>query len=419
MQRMPVPDQGGRKPAAGDRHPRRRVRGAGDLGDRARPRAQRRRQGAGPRRQPRGGHGAGELQRRAALGDRHRGRDRRASPWCACSTSRPRRRWRTATRRQLSKVIAVYDFGGGTFDVTLLRLQDQVYEVLGTAGDSFLGGDDIDERADRAHGRRCLPKLRTDVRGNELALMRLRAVAEQAKIELSRRQRALVQGRRDRLRRRRRAAQPRDRDHARSAHRQGRAADRAHLPGVRGGADAGRAERRAAIEDVVLVGGTTKIPHVREQVTQFFQRAPRTDINPEEAVAVRARRCRRCRSSASSTSARPGRNLTPMAGVPVIPPTPNPPDPGPVEPTWDDPTGGTTKQRTTAPMGTDARRAAPPAAHRRPETERHRGPRRGGRPGRRARTGTPQRARPHHQRAAPPQPRRRRCRAPDLRAPAR
>jgi hypothetical protein len=48
-------------------------------------------------------------------------------------------------QRQLSRVIAVYDFGGGTFDVTILRLQDQVYEVLATAGDSFLGGDDIDE----------------------------------------------------------------------------------------------------------------------------------------------------------------------------------------------------------------------------------------------------------------------------------
>jgi molecular chaperone DnaK len=94
--------------------------------------------------------------------------------------------------RQLSKVIAVYDFGGGTFDVTLLRLQDQVYEVLATAGDSFLGGDDIDELLMEHMADVCVSKLRTDVRGDELALMRLRAVAEQAKIELSRRQRALV-----------------------------------------------------------------------------------------------------------------------------------------------------------------------------------------------------------------------------------
>ena len=48
--------------------------------------------------------------------------------------------------RNLSQTIAVYDFGGGTFDITILRLADQVYEVLGTAGDTFLGGDDLDER---------------------------------------------------------------------------------------------------------------------------------------------------------------------------------------------------------------------------------------------------------------------------------
>jgi molecular chaperone DnaK len=64
--------------------------------------------------------------------------------------------------------------------------------VLATAGDSFLGGDDIDEVLTEHMADVALSKLRADVRGDELALMRLRAVAEQAKIELSRRQRALV-----------------------------------------------------------------------------------------------------------------------------------------------------------------------------------------------------------------------------------
>ncbi|MBL8624994.1 MAG: Hsp70 family protein [Myxococcales bacterium] len=255
--------------------------------------------------------------------------------------------------RQLSKVIAVYDFGGGTFDVTLLRLQDQVYEVLGTAGDSFLGGDDIDEVLTEHMADVCLSKLRADVRGDELALMRLRAVAEQAKIELSRRQRALV--RVDEI-----------------GYGAGGAALNLETEITREqliGKAAPLIERTfkvceealtlagltpAAIEDVVLVGGTTKIPHVRERVTQFFQRAPRTDINPEEAVALgaalQALSLERILSKRST-----GRGLTPMGGVPVFPPAaPNPPDPGPVEPKWDDTTGGTTKQRTTAPMGTMA-----------------------------------------------------------------
>jgi hypothetical protein len=146
--------------------------------------------------------------------------------------------------RQLSKVIAVYDFGGGTFDVTLLRLQDQVYEVLATAGDSFLGGDDIDEvlteHMDRrgaveAARRRARRRAGADAAARGGRAGQDRAVAAAARAGA---------GRRDRLRRRRRAAQPRDRDHARAADRQGRAADRAHLQGVRGGADAGRADAR-------------------------------------------------------------------------------------------------------------------------------------------------------------------------------
>ncbi|MEZ4399021.1 MAG: Hsp70 family protein [Kofleriaceae bacterium] len=268
--------------------------------------------------------------------------------------------------RQLSQVIAVYDFGGGTFDVTLLRLNDQVYEVLATAGDSFLGGDDIDEALMEHMADVCLTKLRTDVRGNELALMRLRAVAEQAKIELSRRQRALVKI--DEI-----------------AYGAGGAPLNLETEITREqliGKVAPLIERTfkvceealtlaglspAAIEDVVLVGGTTKIPHVRERVTQFFQRAPRTDINPEEAVAVgaalQAQALERILSKRST-----GRGLTPMAGVPSLTvPAPPPPPPRPRPPAsaadsggWDEPTGGVTIQRTTLPMGASAP-ASPPS----------------------------------------------------------
>ena len=190
-------------------------------------------------------------------------------------------------QRQLNKVIAVYDFGGGTFDVTILRLRDQVYEVLGTSGDSFLGGDDIDETVVDQLVASFLAQHRIDLRQNEVSMMRLRAVAEQTKIELSRRNKAVI-----------------------------RVDEIAYGPGgapinlnfeitrdelVRRVADivektfpvCNEALRTANIsaadiEDVVLVGGTTKMPYVRDRVTQFFGRPPRTDVNPEEAVAVGA-----------------------------------------------------------------------------------------------------------------------------------
>jgi molecular chaperone DnaK len=190
-------------------------------------------------------------------------------------------------QRQLSRVIAVYDFGGGTFDVTILRLQDQVYEVLATAGDTFLGGDDIDEVLMQYMAEQFLASHRIDIRENEVGIMRLRAVAEQTKIELSRRTRAIVKVdeiaygpggaplnleveiTRDQL------------------------VERASPFIERSFAVCEEAMKLAQmgpqqIEDVVLVGGTTKIPNVRERVTRFFQRPPRTDVNPEEAVALGA-----------------------------------------------------------------------------------------------------------------------------------
>ncbi|MBK9035095.1 MAG: Hsp70 family protein [Myxococcales bacterium] len=251
--------------------------------------------------------------------------------------------------RGLSKVIAVYDFGGGTFDVTLLRLNDQVYEVLSTAGDSFLGGDDIDELLMEHMADVALTKLRADVRADELALMRLRAVAEQAKIELSRRQRALVKI--DEI-----------------AYGPGGAPLNLEIEITRDQliSQAGPLIERtfkvceealtlagltpAAIEDVVLVGGTTKIPHVRERVTQFFQRAPRVDINPEEAVAqgaaLQAMSLERILNRRST-----GRGLTPMGGVPAMPSAPPPPPATAIsrDATWDESTGPA--RRTTAPLG--------------------------------------------------------------------
>ncbi len=255
-------------------------------------------------------------------------------------------------QRQLSRVIAVYDFGGGTFDVTILRLQDQVYEVLATAGDSFLGGDDIDEALMMHMADQFLASQRLDVRDNEVSVMRLRAVAEQTKIELSRRSRAIVKV--DEI-----AYGPggapinleieisRDQLIARAQ------------PIIeRSFAVCEEAMRLAqlapsAIEDVVLVGGTTKIPYVRERVTQFFQRTPRTDVNPEEAVAVGA--ALQASALERILSRKPSR-MPSSPGVPAV------------GATFED--VATSEKRTTAPMGAEVR---PPGG--RPPTER------GARPG--------------------------------------
>ncbi len=189
--------------------------------------------------------------------------------------------------RNLHEIIAVYDFGGGTFDITILKLADQVYEVLGTAGDTFLGGDDLDERLVDRMVSKFLTENRLDLRTNEVAMMRLRAVAEQTKIELSRRSRAVVKVdeiaygakgvaldlqieiKRDEMVRQ--VADIIDRTFPVCQ-------EALKLAGL--GID--------AIADVILVGGTTKIPYVRDQVARFFGKAARNDVNPEDAVAVGA-----------------------------------------------------------------------------------------------------------------------------------
>ncbi len=189
--------------------------------------------------------------------------------------------------RNLKQTIAVYDFGGGTFDITILKLHDQVYEVLGTAGDTFLGGDDLDERlVDKMVGK-FLQENRIDLRTNEVSMMRLRAVAEQTKIELSRRSRAVV--RVDEIAYGPKGAPlnlqieiSRDEFVSQVAD----IIDRTFPVCKEAMSYAGLSIDK--IDDVILVGGTTKIPYVRDQVSKFFAKAARTDVNPEDAVAVGA-----------------------------------------------------------------------------------------------------------------------------------
>ncbi len=186
-----------------------------------------------------------------------------------------------------SERIAVYDFGGGTFDITILDLDDDVFEVVATAGDTFLGGDDIDllvaeAMSDAFHGRHGI-----DPRQDRQAFERLRAAGEWVKCSLSGDEKAecrvseLAVGS---------AGEPLDLEHSMTR----AELEERILPlvnqSLRVCAEALRLGdvERESIDAVVLVGGSTRIPLVRRMVRNFFEKEPRTDIDPDMVVALGA-----------------------------------------------------------------------------------------------------------------------------------
>ena len=88
--------------------------------------------------------------------------------------------------RDLNQQIVVYDFGGGTFDVSILKIDKNVFEVLGTAGDTFLGGDDFDDRIVTGSRTTSSRRTRLDLRRNKYCLQMLKEAAEHAKIDVGR-----------------------------------------------------------------------------------------------------------------------------------------------------------------------------------------------------------------------------------------
>ena len=176
-------------------------------------------------------------------------------------------------RRELDRMIAVYDFGGGTFDISILKLEGNVYDVLATAGNSFLGGDDIDETLVDHMVDLFLREQSVDLRHDDLAMQRLRSVAEQIKIQLSRRTRAIVKI--DEI-----AYGPGGRglDLNLEINREELVARCAHVvdrtfPVCDEALRLAQIDR-SKITDVVLVGGTTKMPYVRQRATQYFGTQP-------------------------------------------------------------------------------------------------------------------------------------------------
>jgi molecular chaperone DnaK len=186
--------------------------------------------------------------------------------------------------------IAVYDLGGGTFDVSIIEVADvdgeRQFEVLATNGDTFLGGEDFDKRVIDYLGEEFKKESGVDVRRDPLAMQRLKEAAEKAKIELSSSQQTEI-----------------------------------NLPYITADASGPkhlnikltRAKLESLVEDlvnktiepcrialkdaglsikdvseVILVGGQTRMPLVQKQVKDFFGQEPRKDVNPDEAVAVGA-----------------------------------------------------------------------------------------------------------------------------------
>ncbi len=192
--------------------------------------------------------------------------------------------------KQDGKTIAVYDLGGGTFDVSILEIGDGVFEVKSTNGDTFLGGEDFDAKIVDYLADRFKQKEGIDLRTDRLALQRLKEAAEKAKIELSSASTTEIN-------------QP-----FITARMEGGATTPLHLVETITRADleklvadlidrtlepCRKAIKDAGIDakdiaDVVLVGGMTRMPRVREVVKEFFGKEPHTGMNPDEVVAMGA-----------------------------------------------------------------------------------------------------------------------------------
>ena len=186
-----------------------------------------------------------------------------------------------------SKTIAVYDLGGGTFDVTVLEIDDGLFEVKATNGDTFLGGEDFDMRIVNYLADEFLKEHQVDLRKDKMALQRLKEAAEKAKIELSSssqteiNQPFISMGS---------GGQP--------LHMVMKLT-RAKLESLVGDLIKGSLKPCAAalkdaglstsdIDEVVLVGGMTRMPKVIEEVTKFFGKEPHKGVNPDEVVAMGA-----------------------------------------------------------------------------------------------------------------------------------
>jgi len=190
-------------------------------------------------------------------------------------------------KKHTDQKIAVYDLGGGTFDISILELGDGVFEVLSTNGDTHLGGDDFDQviinfLADQF----ATDNENLDLRKDPLALQRLKEAAEKAKIELSSSNEteinlpyitATASGPKHLVVKLSRAKFEQLSDDL---------VRRSMEPCKKALQDAGLSASQ--VDEVILVGGSTRIPRIQEEVEKFFGKKPSKGVNPDEVVAIGA-----------------------------------------------------------------------------------------------------------------------------------
>ena len=184
------------------------------------------------------------------------------------------------------KKIAVYDLGGGTFDISILEIGDGVFEVLSTNGDTHLGGDDFDQVIINWLAEEFMKEEDMDLRKDPMALQRLKEAAEKAKIELSSSSQteinlpyvtATASGPKHLVKTLTRAQFEKLSD---SLIKRSMAPVSAALKD----ADLSTSD----VDEVILVGGSTRIPRIQEEVEKFFGKKPSKGVNPDEVVAIGA-----------------------------------------------------------------------------------------------------------------------------------
>ena len=178
-------------------------------------------------------------------------------------------------------IVAVYDLGGGTFDISILRLHDGIFEVIATNGDTHLGGDDIDNLLIAIALDDIKGDMGLDLRRNGEAVQAVRKAVIDAKIALSSQARTVIE-----------AELPGGQKYQRAITREQFESlaepviQRTVGPCKQALRDANLSPEQ--IEEVVLVGGSTRIPRVRALVQQIFHREPHSELNPDEVVALGA-----------------------------------------------------------------------------------------------------------------------------------
>ncbi len=185
-----------------------------------------------------------------------------------------------------SRTIAVYDLGGGTFDVSILNLSEGIFEVKSTSGDTYLGGEDFDQAIMNWMIEGFLDEVGIDLRQDRMALQRLKEAAERAKCELSTETEAAINlpfisadesGPRHLAR-----TLSRDKFEGLVAE----LVERTEKPCLDAIEQAGL--RADEIDDILVVGGQTRTPLVQQRVEKIFGKKPNREINPEEVVAMGA-----------------------------------------------------------------------------------------------------------------------------------